>query len=131
VLPAACPVASFSWRVEIVTRRICRHIARKFNCRTNGITLSPNQAQRGNELAAAGGLAEQCHFEVADALVQPFDDQHFDFVWSMESGEHMPDKQYAPTTQSAHDLMCRITHRFAVAIHIFIPTLPGAQEVCW
>lgn len=26
----------------------------------------------------------------ADALNQPFADGEFDFVWSMESGEHMP-----------------------------------------
>nr|XP_009796638.1 PREDICTED: probable tocopherol O-methyltransferase, chloroplastic [Nicotiana sylvestris] len=32
-------------------------------------------------------------FQVADALNQPFPDRQFDLVWSMESGEHMPDKQ--------------------------------------
>lgn len=31
-------------------------------------------------------------FQVADALEQPFPDGQFDLVWSMESGEHMPDK---------------------------------------
>ncbi|QHN96872.1 putative tocopherol O-methyltransferase [Arachis hypogaea] len=31
-------------------------------------------------------------FQVADALDQPFSDGQFDLVWSMESGEHMPDK---------------------------------------
>ncbi|MQL95407.1 hypothetical protein Taro_028076 [Colocasia esculenta] len=31
-------------------------------------------------------------FQVADALEQPFPDEQFDLVWSMESGEHMPDK---------------------------------------
>ena len=34
----------------------------------------------------------QAFFQVADALEQPFEDGQFDFVWSMESGEHMPDK---------------------------------------
>ncbi|KAJ0014065.1 hypothetical protein Pint_20922 [Pistacia integerrima] len=60
------------------------------NCK--GITLSPIQAQRGNELAAAQGLADRVFFQVADALDQPFPDGQFDLVWSMESGEHMPDK---------------------------------------
>jgi tocopherol O-methyltransferase len=32
------------------------------------------------------------HFQVANALHTPFADQSFDFIWSMESGEHMPDK---------------------------------------
>lgn len=32
-------------------------------------------------------------FQVADALEQPFPDGQFDLVWSMESGEHMPDKR--------------------------------------
>ena len=31
-------------------------------------------------------------FEVADALDQPFADGTYDLVWSLESGEHMPDK---------------------------------------
>lgn len=36
---------------------------------------------------------QQVSFEVADALNQPFPDGKFDLVWSMESGEHMPDKK--------------------------------------
>ena len=70
-----------------------RHIAKKFNCKAQGITLSPYQAGRGNELAKEQGLSEQTTFQVADALDMPFDDNQFDLVWSLESGEHMPDKQ--------------------------------------
>jgi tocopherol O-methyltransferase len=69
-----------------------RHIAKKFNCRAQGITLSPYQAARGNELAAEQGLSDQASFQVADALDMPFEDNSFDLVWSLESGEHMPDK---------------------------------------
>ncbi|KAJ4720949.1 Gamma-tocopherol methyltransferase [Melia azedarach] len=69
-----------------------RYLARKFGAKCQGITLSPVQAQRGNALAAAQGLADQVSFQVADALEQPFPDGQFDLVWSMESGEHMPDK---------------------------------------
>lgn len=36
---------------------------------------------------------KQVTFQVADALEQPFSDGQFDLVWSMESGEHMPDKK--------------------------------------
>lgn len=70
-----------------------RHLARKYDCTAQGITLSPYQAQRGNELAKEQGLAERASFQVADALDQPFKDDSFDLVWSLESGEHMPDKR--------------------------------------
>lgn len=50
------------------------------------------QAQRANELAASQGLVDRCKYSVADALKQPFADNSFDLVWSLESGEHMPDK---------------------------------------
>lgn len=71
-----------------------RHIARKFGdgCTTEGITLSPYQAGRGNELAVEQGLQDRCNFQVADALDMPFEDESFDLIWSLESGEHMPDK---------------------------------------
>lgn len=37
-------------------------------------------------------IIKQVSFQVADALQQPFPDGQFDLVWSMESGEHMPNK---------------------------------------
>lgn len=69
-----------------------RHIARRFGCAATGITLSPVQADRANALSEQEGF-EDLDFMVADALKQPFGDDTFDFVWSMESGEHMPDKR--------------------------------------
>eukprot|EP00250_Pteridium_aquilinum_P026531 c3314_g1_i1 orf=362-1411(-) len=69
-----------------------RHLARKYGAQVVGITLSPNQAKRATELTSSAGLSDKVNFQVADALNQPFPDEHFDFVWSMESGEHMPDK---------------------------------------
>ncbi|CAA2985200.1 tocopherol O-methyltransferase, chloroplastic-like isoform X2 [Olea europaea var. sylvestris] len=69
-----------------------RYLARKYEARSQGITLSPVQAQRAQALAAAQGLDDKVSFQVADALNQPFQDGQFDLVWSMESGEHMPDK---------------------------------------
>ena len=70
-----------------------RHIARKFGCKTSGVTLSPYQAKRGNELAQEQGVSGLCDFRVADALDMPFRSNTFDLVWSLESGEHMPDKR--------------------------------------
>lgn len=77
-----------------------RHIAKKYSCRASGITLSPYQAQRGNELAEEQGLKDSVDFQVADALEMPFEDDSFDLVWSLESGEHMPDKP-----QFVHELV--------------------------
>ncbi|KAH1055601.1 hypothetical protein J1N35_033666 [Gossypium stocksii] len=66
-----------------------RYLARKYGAKCRCITLSLVQAGRAN----AQGLADQqvC-FKFACALNQPFPDDQFDLVWSMESGEHMPDK---------------------------------------
>lgn len=69
------------------------YLADKFNASATGITLSPVQADRAVERAKAAGLSKQTTFQVADALAMPFPDQSFDFVWSLESGEHMPDKR--------------------------------------
>jgi len=69
-----------------------RYIARKFGCTAQSVTLSPYQAGRANELSRVQGLSDRCTFSVADALAMPFPDAKFDLVWSMESGEHMPDK---------------------------------------
>jgi tocopherol O-methyltransferase len=69
------------------------YLAQKFNARAVGITLSPVQAARATERAKEAGLATEVQFQVADALDMPFADDTFDFVWSMESGEHMPDKE--------------------------------------
>lgn len=57
-----------------------------------GITLSPVQANRATERAKIAGLESNVNFLVADALNMPFPDNSFDLVWSLESGEHMPDK---------------------------------------
>ncbi|MEO1672137.1 MAG: methyltransferase domain-containing protein [Cyanobacteria bacterium J06631_2] len=68
------------------------HLAQKFGSSATGITLSPVQASRAKERAAEAGLNEGVNFEVANALEMPFADDTFDLVWSLESGEHMPDK---------------------------------------
>jgi tocopherol O-methyltransferase len=68
------------------------HLAQKFGCKATGITLSPVQSSRAKERTAAAGLESRVNFEVANALEMPFEDNTFDLVWSLESGEHMPDK---------------------------------------
>ncbi|MBD2257721.1 methyltransferase domain-containing protein [Pseudanabaena sp. FACHB-2040] len=68
------------------------YLAEKYQAQVIGITLSPVQAERATERAAAAGLSTRATFQVADAQDTPFEDQQFDLIWSMESGEHMPDK---------------------------------------
>ncbi len=68
------------------------YLAQKFQATANGITLSPVQASRATERAKAADLQERVQFQVANALNMPFEDNSFDLVWSLESGEHMPDK---------------------------------------
>ncbi len=69
------------------------YLAGRFAANVTGITLSPVQAQRATQRAKAAGLAARVNFQVANALTMPFEDNCFDLIWSLESGEHMPDKQ--------------------------------------
>ncbi len=67
-------------------------LAQHFGSQATGITLSPVQAQRAQERARERELSDRVSFQVADAQNMPFADGSFDLVWSLESGEHMPDK---------------------------------------
>ncbi|MCU0523869.1 MAG: methyltransferase domain-containing protein [Elainella sp. Prado103] len=69
------------------------YLADKFAASVQGITLSPVQSKRATERSITAGLSDRAHFQVADALQMPFADASFDLVWSLESGEHMPDKR--------------------------------------
>ncbi len=73
------------------------YLAQKFNAAVTGITLSPVQATRATERAQVAARSVRptepdAQFQVADALNMPFENEKFDLVWSLESGEHMPDK---------------------------------------
>lgn len=72
------------------------YLAKKFDAAAIGITLSPFQANRASQRAQIfgmnGSVRPRARFLVANALDIPFADATFDFVWSLESGEHMPDK---------------------------------------
>lgn len=82
ILDAGCGVGGSS-----------RYLAQQYpGAEAVGITLSPVQAQRASDRTAAAGLGERVRFEVANALETPFPDQQFDLIWSLESGEHFPNK---------------------------------------
>lgn len=67
-----------------------RYLARKYGSKVTGINLSPVHVDRATKLSAQQGLSDKCQFVVGDALKMPFADNSFDLVYSMESGEHMP-----------------------------------------
>jgi tocopherol O-methyltransferase len=70
-----------------------RFLARKFPTATvSGLTLSPFQANRAQELNALAGLDHRVSNVVCDALNSGIPDDTFDVVWSLESAEHMSDK---------------------------------------
>ena len=72
-----------------------RHIVRKFNSinKARGISLSPYQIQRAKEFTKDQGLDDRVDYLVDDATKMSFQDNQFDLTWSMESGEHMPNKE--------------------------------------
>ncbi|WP_413936686.1 methyltransferase domain-containing protein [Nitrospira sp. BLG_1] len=74
-----------------------RMLAREYGFAVTGVTLSPQQVRRAQELTAPEVNAR---FQVDDALALSFPDASFDVVWSVEAGPHMPDK-----AQFARELM--------------------------
>jgi MPBQ/MSBQ methyltransferase len=66
-----------------------RILAKEYGFDVTGITISPQQVQRAQELTPAGLSAR---FLVDDAMSMSFPDASFDVVWSIEAGPHMPDK---------------------------------------
>ncbi len=69
------------------------YLAQKYDAKVTGVTLSPVQASRARDRAREAGVAATVQFQVADALNLPFKENSFDLIWSLESGEHMPDKE--------------------------------------
>ena len=66
-----------------------RILARDYGLDVTGITISPRQVSRAQELTPPGVTAQ---FAVDDAMALSFPDASFDVVWSVEAGPHMPDK---------------------------------------
>ncbi|MEN9871947.1 MAG: hypothetical protein RLZZ171_2939 [Cyanobacteriota bacterium] len=66
-----------------------RILAKDYNFDVTGVTISPQQVKRAQELTPKGVKAQ---FQVDDAMALSFPDASFDVVWSVEAGPHMPDK---------------------------------------
>ncbi len=66
-----------------------RILARDYKFDVTGVTISPQQVKRAQQLTPDGVTAK---FKVDDAMALSFPDASFDVVWSVEAGPHMPDK---------------------------------------
>ena len=67
-----------------------RILARDYGLNVLGISISPGQIQRAQQLTPEG---LSCRFAVMNALDLQLENASFDAVWSVEAGPHMPDKQ--------------------------------------
>jgi tocopherol O-methyltransferase len=72
-----------------------RYLADRYRGATGlGVTLSPVQAARGNDYNVAAGMDERLQIVAKDVYsLDPEVDGTFDLIWSMESAEHMADKE--------------------------------------
>ncbi len=66
-----------------------RILAQSCGFAVTGITISPQQVQRAQQLTSK---ELNVQFLVDDAMSLSFPDESFDVVWSIEAGPHMPDK---------------------------------------
>lgn len=68
-------------------------LAKNFDAKTKGITLTPKQVLKSRENAEKHGVSEQCSFEEQNYLSTNFPDNTFDFIWAVESVCYAYDKE--------------------------------------
>lgn len=102
-----------------------RYLAQRFDATALGLTLSPVQAEQARQYTQRAGLQDRVQFQVRDMMTLSAADGSFDLVWSMESAEHIRDKQllfnlfYERLAPGGKFLMATWCHR---------PTPPGLSE---
>ncbi len=70
-----------------------RHLAGLFGAQVLGLTLSPVQAEEAAVFNKKNRLDGQVEVQARDVMTLTPEDGPFDLVWSLESAEHMGDKQ--------------------------------------
>lgn len=94
-----------------------RYLADRFGSSALGLTLSPVQAEQARQYTLKAGLEDKVQFQVRDMMTLTRSDGPFDLVWSMESAEHIRDKQqlfnifYEVMAPGATFLMATWCHR--------------------
>jgi len=105
-----------------------RHLAGLFGAQVLGLTLSPVQAAAAGVFNQKAGMGQQVEIRVQDMLTLTADDGPFDLVWSLESAEHIGEKQrlleifYTVLKPGGQFLMATWCHREKP------PSLDGREE---
>jgi tocopherol O-methyltransferase len=68
------------------------YLARNYDARVTGITLSRKQAEFARKSARRNGVEDRVGFVVADAERHDFRESYYDVIWTMESSEHFLDR---------------------------------------
>lgn len=69
------------------------YLADKIGCNCIGITLSKQQVEKGNHLAAEKGLSQKVVLKEMSYMQTDFPDNTFDVVWGLESICYAPNKE--------------------------------------
>ncbi len=69
-----------------------RYLARTYNCRVDGIDLTPELVETGDVLTKRCGLDDRVTVQIGDALDLSFADQTFDVVWCQNVTMNIADK---------------------------------------
>ncbi len=68
------------------------YLAKKFNCRVKGITISEKQIKQANENKVKYGTGDLLSFEIRDYCNTGYDNNSFSVVWALESTGTASDK---------------------------------------
>ena len=71
----------------------CIYLARNYDARVTGITLSRKQAEFAGKSARRNRVNDRVSFVVADAEQSAVVESNYNIVWTMESSEHFLDKR--------------------------------------
>ncbi|GGG30750.1 SAM-dependent methyltransferase [Dokdonia pacifica] len=71
----------------------CRMLADEYNCQTTGIDLSNEYIRTANKLSELVNLKNKTTFIQGNATELPFEDNHFDVVWTQHVQMNIPNKK--------------------------------------
>lgn len=71
----------------------CRMLADEYNCQTTGIDLSNEYIRTANKLSELVNLNNKTTFIQGNATELPFEDNHFDIVWTQHVQMNVPNKK--------------------------------------